>query len=147
MVQFLRFLGPLTMRSITIDIKAQFYDLDPMQVVWHGNYARYFEEARCALLDRIGYNYPQMQESGYMWPIVDMRIKYVRPLRFAQEATVTATIVEYENRLKIDYLIADKTTGEALTKATTTQVAVLISTGELCLESPAALLDKMRDSA
>ena len=135
------------MRSITIDIKAQFYDLDPMQVVWHGNYARYFEEARCALLDRIGYNYPQMQESGYMWPIVDMRIKYVRPLRFAQEATVTATIVEYENRLKIDYLIADKTTGEALTKATTTQVAVLISTGELCLESPAALLDKMRDSA
>jgi acyl-CoA thioester hydrolase len=147
MVQLLRFLGPLTMRPITIDIKAQFYDLDPMQVVWHGNYVRYLEEARCALLDRIGYNYPQMQESGYMWPIVDMRIKYVRPLRFAQEALVTATIVEYENRLKIDYLIADKTTGEALTKATTTQVAVLISTGELCLESPAALLDKMRDLA
>ena len=82
-----------------------------------------------------------------MWPIVDMRIKYVRPLRFAQEATVTATIVEYENRLKIDYLITDKATGEALTKATTTQVAVRITTGELCLESPAALLDKMRGRA
>lgn len=132
------------MRSISIDIKAQFYDLDPMQVVWHGNYARYLEEARCALLDLIGYNYPQMQESGYLWPIVDMRIKYVRPLRFAQEAVVTATVAEYENRLKIDYRIADKATGEVLTKASTTQVAVRASTGELCLESPRALIDKMR---
>lgn len=132
------------MHSAEVTIKAQFYDLDPMEVVWHGNYARYLEEARCALLDSINYNYPQMHESGYIWPIVDMRIKYVRPLRFAQEFIVTATIIEFENRLKIDYRIRDKESGEVLTKASTIQVAVRAATGELCLESPVALTDKLK---
>lgn len=132
------------MHSATVTLKAQFYDLDPMEVVWHGNYARYLEQARCMLLDSIGYNYPQMLESGYLWPIVDLRIKFVRPLRFSQEFAVTATLVEFENRLKIDYRICDKVSGEVLTKATTTQVAVHAATGELCLESPAALTDKVR---
>lgn len=132
------------MHSADVTIKAQFYDLDPMDVVWHGNYARYLEQARCALLDAIGYNYPQMHESGYLWPIVDMRIKFVRPLRFAQEFVVTATIIEFENRLKIDYRIRDKASGEVLTKASTIQVAVRAATGELCLESPAALTEKLR---
>jgi len=132
------------MHSADVTIKAQFYDLDPMDVVWHGNYARYLEQARCALLDAIGYNYPQMHDSGYLWPIVDMRIKFVRPLRFAQEFVVTATIIEFENRLKIDYRIRDKASGEVLTKASTIQVAVRAATGELCLESPAALTEKLR---
>ena len=37
-------------------VKAQFYDLDPMGVVWHGHYARFMEQARCELLDKIGYH-------------------------------------------------------------------------------------------
>lgn len=131
------------MISVDVEMKAQFYDLDPMQVVWHGNYARFLEQARCVLLDRIGYNYPEMGASGYVWPIVDMRIKYVRPIRFADEVVVSATLVEYENRLKIDYRIRDRQ-GQVLTKAQTIQVAVRADTGEMLLESPAALTDKVR---
>lgn len=123
---------------------AQFYDLDPMEVVWHGNYARFLEQARCALLDLIDYNYPQMRESGYAWPIVDMRIKYVRPVRFGQNIVVTATLAEFENRLKIDYRIRDCASGEVLTKAHTIQVAVLADTGEMQLESPPVLREKLR---
>jgi acyl-CoA thioester hydrolase len=130
--------------SAEVTIKVQFFDLDPMQVVWHGNYPRFLEEARCALLDRIGYNYPQMAESGYVWPIVDMRLKYVRPARFAQDIRVVATLREYENRLRIDYRISDAQSGEVLTKAETTQVAVEAQSGELCLETPAALQDRVR---
>lgn len=132
------------MRSAEIVVKAQFYDLDPMGVVWHGNYARYLEQARCALLDEIGYNYPQMEASGYVWPIVDMRIKYVRSIRFGQDIAIRAEIVEFENRLKIDYRIYDAASRTVLTKATTTQVAVKAETGELCLESPTDLTDKLR---
>jgi acyl-CoA thioester hydrolase len=132
------------MISADIVIKAQFYDLDPMQVVWHGNYARFFEEARCALLDRIGYNYPQMSESGYLWPIVDMRTKFVRPIRFAQEVRVTASLQEYENRLRIAYRITDAASGEVLTKGETIQVAVLEASRELCLECPPALTERVR---
>jgi acyl-CoA thioester hydrolase len=130
--------------SARILTKAQFYDLDPMQVVWHGNYPRFLEQARCALLDDIGFNYGEMSETGFVWPIVDMRIKYVRPIRFAQEIAVAATLVEYENRLKITYLVSDAKSGEALTRAHTIQVAVDAQTGELAFESPAVLLEKVR---
>ena len=130
--------------SAEVTIKVQFFDLDPMQVVWHGNYARYLEVARCALLDRIGYNYAQMAASGYAWPIVDLRIKYVGPLRFGQEARVTASVVAFENGLKIDYLIRDAVSGVVLTRAHSFQVPVRLDTGELCLESPAELTDRIR---
>lgn len=132
------------MISADVTIQAQFYDLDPMQVVWHGNYARYLEQARCALLDRIGYNYPEMAESGFMWPIVDMQLKYVRPIRFGQTVQVTASLVEYENRLRIDYRIHDAGSGELLTKARTTQLAVAVDGQALAFESPAVLIEKVR---
>ncbi len=135
------------MHSTETVIKAQFYDLDPMNVVWHGNYVRFLEQARCELLDSIGYNYPEMSESGFAWPIVDIRIKYVRPIRFGQEIVVVTSLVEHQNRLKIDYRIRDRATGEVLTKASTIQVAIRVDTGEMQLESPAALTDKITDSA
>jgi len=132
------------MISIETTLNAQFYDLDPMGVVWHGHYTRFMEQARCALLDKIGYNYVEMNASGYIWPIVDMHIKYVRPIRFHQTFTVTATIAEFANRLKIEYVIRDPASGETLTKAYTIQVAVDTQTQELCLESPPALTDKLK---
>lgn len=131
------------MISASIDIKVQFYHLDPMNIVWHGNYLEYFEQARCELLDKIGYNYPEMHASGYVWPIVDVRLKYVRSLRFQQVVTVTATLVEYENRLKIKYLIKDKASGEKLTKGETTQVALETGTQEMCFVSPPVFTEKV----
>ena len=132
------------MISAEVEITAQFYDLDPMQVVWHGNYTRFLEQARCALLDKIGYNYPEMEKSGFLWPIVDLHLKFVRPVRYAQTIWVEATLLEYENRLKISYRCRDKASGETLTKAHTVQVAVDAASGELCLESPPILIDRIR---
>src|SRR5262249_50234075 len=127
-----------------IVVQAQFYELDPMQVVWHGNYARYLELARCALMEKIGYSYPEMASSGYVWPIVDMRIKYVRPIRFAQQIRLCADLVEYENRIRIDYRIIDVATGQLLSKAQTTQLAVSVGTGELAFNSPSEMIEKVR---
>ena len=132
------------MLSAEVTLQAQFHDLDPMQVVWHGNYARFLEAARAALLDSIGYNYPEMLASGYLWPIVDLRIRYLSPIRFAQRFTVSATLLEFENRLRIRYLITDAESGRRLTKAETIQVAVEAATNELCLETPRVLRDKVQ---
>jgi acyl-CoA thioester hydrolase len=131
------------MISAEVIVKARFYDLDPMQIVWHGNYARFLEEARSALLDKIGFGYREMAESGYLWPVVDLRIKYVRSIRFGQEVRVTATMAEYEYRLKVDYRLTDVATGKVLTKAHTIQVAVDAATRELCYQSPAVLYEKV----
>ena len=52
-------------------------------------------------------------------------------------------VVEWENRLKIDYLITDAATGKRLNRGSTTQVAVDIATGEMCFASPDVLFDKL----
>jgi len=130
--------------TATITIKAQFYDCDPMNVVWHGNYPQYFEQARCALLDLIDFNYRKMSLTDYIWPVVDMRIKYVRSIVFGQTISATASLAEYENRLCIDYVLRDAASEEIVTKGRTIQVAVHRVTGETAFESPAALLDAVR---
>lgn len=126
-----------------VEIEIPFHDCDPADIVWHGNYARYFEVARCALLETLNYNYDHMRQSGYAWPLVDFQARFVKPLRFKQKVRVRARIVEWEYRLKIDYLISDAASGERLTKGFTTQVALNIATGEMCLASPPLLLEKL----
>ena len=125
------------------EVVVQFYDLDPMQVVWHGNYVRYLEIVRCALLDQIGYNYEQMQASGYAWPVIDMHLRYVAAARFNQRLRLLAEIVEWEHRLKIKYEILDAQTGKRLMRASTTQVAVALAGGTMCFVSPPVLLEKL----
>ena len=129
--------------SAEVALTPAFHDIDPMEVVWHGHYVKYFELARCALLQSFDYDYPQMRASGYAWPIVDLRAKYVRSARYGQSLVVRATLVEWENRLKIDYQVRDADTGEVLTRATSIQVAVDMATGEMCFASPRALLERL----
>jgi len=126
-----------------VEIQVQFYDLDPMEIVWHGNYVKYLEVVRCALLDKIGYNYVEMKASGYAWPIIDMHLRYAAPATFGQVIKLRAEIVEWENRLKIDYLISDAATGRRLNKASTVQVAVDMETKEMCFVSPPILFEKL----
>src|SRR5699024_11256299 len=77
--------------STSVDLKIPFFDVDSMRIAWHGHYAKYFEIARCALLDRIGHNFDEEYASGHSWPIDDMRTRVVRPLRFGALVRVPAT--------------------------------------------------------
>jgi|TARA_B100002003_G_scaffold210989_1_gene207157 acyl-CoA thioester hydrolase len=126
-----------------VNIKVPFHDVDAMAVVWHGNYAKYFEIARCALLDKIDYNYNQMRASNYAWPIIDMRIRYINPVRFGQLIQVNVKLVEYEYRLKLSYLITDAESGQRLTRGSTVQVAVDTKSQEMCFISPDILREKL----
>jgi len=126
-----------------IEIEIPFHDVDATGVAWHGHYVKYLEIARCALLDKIDYNYPQMKASGYTWPVIEVRIRYPRPLYFQQKVKVKARLDEWENRLKVRYLIEDLETGQRLTKAYTVQVAVDMETGEMLYASPDVLYRKL----
>jgi len=129
--------------SIEIDVTPAFYDLDPMEVVYHGHYVRYLELARSALLTKFNYDYPRMRASGYAWPVVDMRLKYVRPATLGQPLKVRATIVEWENRLRIVYEIRDAESGAKINTAYTVQVAVDMVTREMCFVCPEILWQKL----
>ena len=124
-----------------VELVVPFFDVDSMEVVWHGHYAKYFEEARCALLDKLGHNYRQMREAGYAWPIIDLQLRYIRGARFGQRIRVRADLVEWENRLKIHYLITDAATGERMTRGSSVQVAVEIATREMLLASPKVFVE------
>ena len=129
--------------TATIDVEVPFHDVDSMQVAWHGHYVKYFELARCALLRRFDYDYPQMQTSGYLWPIVECHLKYVRPALYGQKLSVQASLLEYENRIKIAYQIRDIESGERMTKEHTIQVAVDAATRELQFVSPPVVFRKL----
>ena len=125
------------------EFRVEFYDVDSMNVAWHGNYVKFLELGRCALLDKIGYGYQEMNESGIAWPVVDLRIKYIKPLSFQQTARITADLLEYEHRIRIRYLISDRDSGEKTTTAETIQMAVDINTGESLFAAPAVLIQRV----
>ena len=130
-------------RSAEVEIEVPFHDVDMVGIFWHGHYAKYFEIARCALLDSFNYGYMQMLASGYGWPVIDLRLRYVKPAQFGQKLRVRATLLEWENRLRIEYLVHDAASGERLTKGETVQVAVHAATREMCLVSPDVLFERL----
>jgi acyl-CoA thioester hydrolase len=84
-----------------------------------------------------------MGASGFSWPVIDMQLRYIHSAVFGQRLKLRADIVEWENRLKIDYLITDAESGARLTRASTTQVAINMASGEMCFVSPPVLLKKL----
>jgi len=85
-----------------------------------------------------------VQASGYAWPVIDLQLRYMRGATFGQRLVVRASLVEWENRLKLHYLISDAVTGERMTRASTVQVAVHIDSGEMQLASPQVMLDAVQ---
>lgn len=108
-------------------IKVPFYDNDPMGVVWHGNYVKYLEIARCDALAKIGYDYMDMKNDGVMYPIAKLDMKYIKPSTFAQNLRVVTVIEEIEPSLIIKYEIFDEK-GEKIFKGKSMQICVDIET-------------------
>ena len=132
--------------SLTAEIilDVPFHDVDAMEVVWHGHYIKYFEAARNELLRKISYDYPDMEASGYLWPVIESKCRHISPAKYTMKMKVTAEISEWENRLLINYLITDSATGKKICKGHTIQVAVNKDNGEMLLASPQVLLDKIQ---
>jgi acyl-CoA thioester hydrolase len=130
-------------RIAHVIVKVPFHDLDPVSIVWHGNYVRYFELARCELLQTFNYNYDEMMRSGYAWPIIDLHLRYVKAAQFNDTLKIEARLREWEHRLRIDYLATDAASGLRVCKGTSIQVAVSVATREMCLRSPKILFDRL----
>ena len=127
----------------TVEAHVAFHDVDVAGIVWHGHYLKYLENARWALMARLDYGLDAMIASGYAWPIVDVHVKYVRAARFNDRLTVQASLVEWENRLTVNYLVTNAATTERVARARTVQVAVEASTGVLQFATPAILLERV----
>ncbi|HJV90439.1 MAG TPA: thioesterase family protein [Holophagaceae bacterium] len=121
-------------------LEIPFHDVDVMGIVWHGHYVKYLEIARTALMRKAGLDLAEMDATGCGWPIVTCELKYLKPLRYGQKVRVEAELLEYEQRLKVAYVLRDLDTGTRHTKATTVQIAVEVATGEVRYETPAPMV-------
>lgn len=124
----------------TVEMDVPFFDVDALNIVWHGHYVKYLEVARCDFLSAIDYDYVKMGECGFSWPVVQLNVKYVKPARFGQKIRVELKLVEIESCLRIEYTVRDAQTNIKLTQASTTQVAVCLKTGEMQFQTPESWL-------
>lgn len=118
-------------------IKVRFSEVDSMQVVWHGEYVRYFEDGREAFgLMYPGIGYMDFYSNGYTAPIVDLQLQYLRPLSINETATVEIRYIETKAaKLCFEYEIRRTSDGEIAARGSSVQVFV-DSEGNMCLNNP-----------
>ena len=90
------------MRNHQFTVRVRYAETDQMGVVYHGNYAQYFEMGRVEWLRNLGISYKWMEENGIMLPVVSLTINYKKPARYDDELTVK-TIFKNQTSVKIEF--------------------------------------------
>ncbi len=109
--------------SVTTDVDVHFYDVDSINIVWHGNYIKYLENGREAFGDKYGISYMDIYNKGYIMPIADMKIKFLGTVKFGEKLIVETTYVPGKSaKLIFDYIIYRASDNSVVVKATTTQL-------------------------
>ena len=93
-------------RICEVVLKVPFHDLDPLQMVWHGNYLKYFDIARSALFVQGGVDlFDYFKTTNYLFPITKSSTKYIASLRYLDEFKSIATVVEAQYKIVINFEI------------------------------------------
>ncbi len=122
--------------SIEVDGSVPFYDLDPMMVVWHGNYFKYFDRARFAVFDAAGVNlYGYMMDKQFVFPITRTSTKYIQPLRANDTYTCKVTVTEARNKIAMEFELR-RGDGALCARASSEQLAVKLPDMGLEFEIP-----------
>ena len=123
--------------SYELKLTVPFYDLDPMRIVWHGNYLKYFDQVRFLLFDHAGVNlYQYMLDKNYVFPITKTSTKHIAPLQASDEFICKATVLEARYKINMAFEIHRLRDGTLCTRGTSDQVAVTLPDMELELEIP-----------
>jgi acyl-CoA thioester hydrolase len=130
--------------AAAIEVTVPFHDVDLAGVVWHGHYMKYLENARWAVMERLGFGLEAMIASGFLWPIVSVEVKYVRVARYGERLRVLASLVEWETRLALNYTIVDCKDESRVGRAKTVQVAVDAVSHTMQWVSPPCLVDRVK---
>lgn len=90
------------MRKFDIEVRVRYAETDQMGVVYHANYAQYFEIGRVEWLRNQGISYKWMEENGIMLPVVSLTMNYKKPAKYDDILTVT-TILKSQTSVKIEF--------------------------------------------
>jgi len=129
-------------RSFDLEMTVPFYDVDSLQVVWHGHYLKYMDDARSALFDSLGADLPGYYEkTGYIFPVTKTSVKHIHPLRYKDRVICRAKLVEARFKIVVDFEIRLREGAKVCARGRTEQVAVKTPEMEMQLKVP----DEIRD--
>lgn len=104
----------------TAKVRVAYYDTDQMGIVWHGNYIKYFEDAREEMFREMRLPYDAVEKAGIMMPIVEVDLKYKHPAKYDDILSVKVHVEEPPRaRIKIDYEIVNQNGELCVTGSTT----------------------------
>jgi acyl-CoA thioester hydrolase len=127
----------LKRQSHEIKMKVPFFDLDPMQMVWHGNYLKYFDIARSELFDGLGVDLFEFHDrTRYIFPIIRSSVKHIRPLKRGDEFICRATVKDARTKIVVAFEIRLVADGTICARGTTEQAAVLAPEMEMVYTIP-----------
>lgn len=107
----------------TVPLKIRFSEVDSMHIVWHGHYATFFEDAREAFGRQYGLGYMDIYGQGFYAPLVEMSVKYRKPVLYDMNPDVTICFRPTDAaKIVFDYEITDHASGEVLATGHTVQV-------------------------
>ena len=107
----------------TVPLKIRFSEVDSMNIVWHGSYVMYFEDAREAFGKKYGIAYLDIFGNGYYAPLVDLSFKYKSPITYDMKPAITITYKPTDAaKIVFDYEITNTENGEVLATGHSVQV-------------------------
>jgi acyl-CoA thioester hydrolase len=124
-------------KSFEVKYCVPFFDLDPMQIVWHGNYLNYFEIARARLLDHYGVDlYSYYESHKLIFPIIRTSTKHIYPLRHNDNIIVKATLADARVKLVVDFEVRMEADDKICARGRTEQVTVKVPEMETIFKIP-----------
>jgi acyl-CoA thioester hydrolase len=119
------------------EIAVRFNEADPLGIVWHGHYIRYFEDGREAFGNSHGLSYLDFYKQGFVVPVVKVNCDYKRSLRYGDKVIVESRFVACTAaKIIFDYNLFNAKTGELVAKGSSLQVFLDKETSTLQLTNP-----------
>lgn len=124
------------------NIEVRFSDTDAMGVVWHGNYLKFFEDAREYFGEVFCLEYLEIHRKGFFVPISETKIKYLEPIYYGDKIVVEITFhFNKAAKLHFEYSLKNIDTQKVVAKGITNQVFVSAETRKLVLTKPGFFVD------
>jgi len=109
--------------STRTEILVRFNEADPLGIVWHGHYIRYFEDGREAFGSEHGLSYLDVYKQGFVTPVVNVQCDYKKSLRYGDRVIVEAIYIPTEAaKMKFNYRLFNAVTGELVATGSSVQV-------------------------
>ncbi len=126
-----------------IQLRVRYGETDQMGIVYHGNYAQYFEMGRTEWLRKTGFSYKQMEDEGIMLPVISLSLNFKKSARYDDLLKVKTTLVKRPTaKIEFDYEITNES-GEILTTGNSILV-FLDKAKNRPTRCPDYILDKLR---